>query len=97
MTNAAIATDFHQSLDIETDFSFEVAFDVQMLFDVITNETDLIFTQILDANIGIDAGLFQNLLRSCKADTIDVGKSVFNSLVARKIHAGDSCHFLPPK
>ena len=62
MAVAAIALDVDQALDVHLDVFAEIAFDVSLVLDHLTDAVDLFFAQILDLLEGINIRLLQNLL-----------------------------------
>ena len=98
MTHAAIAADFTQPLDVHSGLPAQVAFDDIVMLDGITQLGFLFLGQVLDADIGVDTGHFQNLGCTGGADAIDIGQSNFDPLVAGKINTRNTCHILsaPP-
>ena len=68
------------------------------MLDRITQLGFLFLGQVLDADIGVDTGHFQNLGCTGGADAIDIGQSNLDPLVAGKINTRNTCHILsaPP-
>ena len=76
---AAIALDVHQALDVHRDVLAEIAFDVALVLNDLTDAVDLVFAQILDllegstfafSRILSDAGLpipkmYVSAIRAC--------------------------------
>ena len=62
MSYSTVATDFHKTFDIEHDVTSQIAFDVQIVFDIVTYFNDLFFGQIFYTGVGIDARLGEQLL-----------------------------------
>ena len=54
MTNASIALDLHQSLDVEGYIAAQITFYDQMVFNVLTQLRGLLLGQVLYAGIRID-------------------------------------------
>ena len=75
MSDTSVAADLGQSLDIEFDFSFEIAFDAQVVVDVLTDLSYLVFRQIPDSGIGIDPGSRKDLVGSDISTLFSRGKS----------------------
>src|SRR5690606_21928028 len=48
--------------------------------------------QILDADVLVDPGLFEDLVRAGAPDAVDVGQGDDHALVARDVDAGETCH-----
>ncbi len=92
MAQAAVAADFHQPLDVHGDLLAEIAFDAALLLDHPADLPDVVFRQILDADVGADAGFLQDGVRSHPPDAVDVGETNLDALGARKINASNTCH-----
>src|SRR4051812_42631888 len=92
MTHAAIASDFHQSLDVHRDLLAEIAFHAPLLFDHAADLAHVVFGQILDAKVAADAGFLKDQVRADPPDAEDVSETDFNPLGARKIDACYTCH-----
>jgi hypothetical protein len=60
MSQTAIATDVHQSLDVHLDAFAKVAFDFTLRFQNRANPTQLVFTQISHASIEINSSFFEH-------------------------------------
>ena len=80
MTDATVAADLHQALDVQRNFTTEVTFDLQVVLDVIAQLADVGLGEILHASVGVDAHFRQHLLRSLQTDAVDVGQAVLHSL-----------------
>ena len=96
MTEATVGTDFHEPLDVHGDFLAEIAFDAMLLFNDLANMVDLVVVQFANLGVETDAGRGQNLAGLRAPDAIDIGKGDFDSLIRRKIHAGDTRHLRNP-
>ena len=57
MTNAAIAADFDEPLDVHGDFTPEVALYLAVMINVLSQFVNIRFGQILDPDVGVNAGL----------------------------------------
>ncbi len=64
MTGAAIAADLSQTLDVQRDLTAQVAFHDVAVVDGFTKLGFVGLGQILDAGVGVDASLRQDLLRT---------------------------------
>ena len=74
VTNATVAVDLLEALQIEWQFPAEVAFDnVVVGLDVGDDGTQLLVGQFTGAGIWIDINLLQNLFGEAWADAVDVG------------------------
>ena len=95
MTIAAIGADFDQPLDVHGDVLAEIAFHAAFLLDDLADAIDFIFTQIADLLRRLHAGRPEDAGRARVSNTEDVGKGDLDVLVARKIHACNTCHKYP--
>jgi hypothetical protein len=86
MTDSAVAADILHSLDIVCDFSAEIAFYGIFVFDDFTELSYVIISKILYSRIGINAGLFEDLLGRCKTDTENVGQTDLDALFSGKVY-----------
>ena len=80
MTNAAVAADFDQSLDVQSNVSSQVALNNVMMIDVFTQLGSVFFGQILDTDVGIDTGSSENVFSGFLADTVNIGQADFDAL-----------------
>ena len=62
MTDAAVAANFHQTLDVQLNITAQIAFYFNLV-DFLTNRIYLLFRQILNTDILADSALFQNRSR----------------------------------
>src|SRR3954447_15448074 len=90
----APAADFHQPLDVHRDFLAEVSFHATLLFNHPADLPDVVFRQVLDADVGADARRGQDVVRPLPADAVDVGQADFDPLRAREIDTSNTCHML---
>ena len=89
MSDSAVAVDLDHALDVESDVTAEVTFNVVVLFDLFSELRGLFLGEILRSLIGIDPGNLQNVLRALESDTVNVGESDLNSLVVWNINTGN--------
>jgi len=94
MPGAAIPADLRQALDVQCNLTAEVALDGEVLVDHFTKCGFLILGQILDADIRVDLGHFQDLLSACSANTVDVGQTDLDSLLTGQVNTSNTCHLL---
>ena len=73
MTQAAVATQVHQALDLHVDVTTQVTFGGE-LRDFATQGFDLLVAQILDLSGWVYTSVCTDLLCSSATDTIDVGQ-----------------------
>ena len=62
VTNAAIAADFDEPLDVHGDFTPEVALYLAVMINVLSQFVNIRFGQILDPDVGVNAGLAKDVL-----------------------------------
>jgi hypothetical protein len=94
MTQAAIAPDVHQSLDIHRDFAPEVAFYTELFVDDVAQPLDFIFRQVPHPCVGTYASSLEELLACMQSNTVDIGESYFYALFSREVYAGNTCHLV---
>ena len=94
MTDAAIAADLRQALDVQRNLTAEVALDGEVLVNHFTKCGFLILSQILHADIRVDLGHFQDLLCTCSANTVDIGQTDLDSLLTGQVNTSNTCHLL---
>src|SRR4051812_34950841 len=93
---AAEAADFHQPLDVHGNLLAEIALNAALLLDHLADVPDVVFGQILDADVGADPGRLQDRVRAEPSDAIDVGETNLDALGPREINACNSRHSLIP-
>jgi hypothetical protein len=64
MTKAAIAANLHQPLDVHRDLFAEIAFDAPLLFNHATDLPNVLFGEVLDADVGADSCRAQDIVRT---------------------------------
>src|SRR2546423_611937 len=72
VTNASVAPDIHEPLDVHRDFGAQRALDAKILFDRLPKLVGIRIAQIANALLGIDAGRLENASRQGTADSEDV-------------------------
>src|SRR5580765_4089355 len=92
----AEAADLHQPLDVHGDVLAQVTFHAALLLDHLADVPDVVFGQILDADVGADPGRLQNRVRAEPSDAIDIGETNLDALGPREINACNSRHSLIP-
>ena len=92
MTDTAVAADLGQALDVERNFTAEVALNGVVFVNNFTQSGLLIFCQILDADVAIHTGCLQDVLRAFSADTVDISQTDFDSLITGQVNTSNTCH-----
>ena len=84
MTDAAVATDVHQSLDVQLNGRAELAFDLESLLgDGVTDRGDLVVAPLLNLQFGIHVGLFEDRQGGAATDPVDIGQPYIPSFISR--------------
>src|SRR6476619_2974782 len=92
MSQAAIAAEVHQPLDVDADLTTEIAFDHIVAVDHFADLQHFLVAQLADATIRGDLHLLDDLGRVLLADAMDVLKRDQHALVGWDIHAGNTGH-----
>ena len=92
MTQAAVAADFNQALDIQTNLTAQVAFYGVVTLDDFTQLSSLVLGQVLYAGIRIDTSLCKNVIGQLPSDAVDVGQADLYALFTGKVNTGNTCH-----
>ena len=93
MANAAIASDVHETFDVELDFAAKVTFDFVIVANDFTNFGGLVVGPVLDFDVDVNAGFFEDFFCARTADAKDVGQGDFTSFVLGEVNSHDSyCH-----
>ena len=93
MAGATEGLDLNQALDVQSHVAAQIALNEDVsLIDVVTDLSLVIEGQVLDAGIGVDASGSQDLVGRGLADTINIGETHLNALLAGQVNAGNTCH-----
>jgi hypothetical protein len=92
MTQAAIATKVHQTLNVHRDFTAQVTLYRIVPINHFADPGQFVFPKLIHALGGFDGAFAQNLYRSGRANACDVSQRDQHSLVGRDVNAGDTCH-----
>ena len=95
MTNAAVAAEINETLDIHGDFTSEIAFDC-VLGNFSANLIDLILCEISKLNVFRKTGSLEDVGCAIAADTIDTGKRNYGMLLIRNVNASYTGHYDTP-
>src|ERR1051326_7836459 len=94
MTQATVAAEVHQPLDVDTGLAAKIALDEVVAVDHFADLQDFLVAQLADATILRDLDLLDDLGRVLLADAMNVLERDQNALVGRDIHAGNTGHGL---
>src|SRR5262249_12836677 len=92
MTQAAVATEVHQALDVDAGLATKIALDNIVAVDHFADLQDFGVAQLADATFQGDLYLLHDLGRAPLADAMDVLQRDQHALVGRDIHAGNTGH-----
>src|SRR6266403_5108961 len=94
MTQAAIAAEIHQTLDVHAGFATQIAFDQIVAVDHFADLQHFLIAQLRYAAIIGNLDFLQDVGRILLADAMDVLERDQHALVGRNIHAGNTGHGL---
>jgi hypothetical protein len=98
MTQATIATDVHQPLDVHLYTLAQVALNLSLCFQDGTDPAQLVLTQVLNPSVDIYSSLFENGRCPWAANAVDVSQSDLRPFVRWKVNTSYTCHYnLSPK
>ena len=96
MTEATVATDVHQTLDVHRGFTAQITFNGEGC-DLVADFFQIGVGQILHL-LGIsDAACLADLAGAGATNAEDGGQANFSMFVRRNVDASDTCHFRPLK
>src|SRR5579884_337029 len=91
VTQTPIAADLHQTAYAQLVLAPQIAFHPVIALQDLAHPGRLRFGHIAHARIRVDARRRHDFLGAGQTDAIDIGKRVFDSLVAWQIHARNTC------
>src|SRR5262245_44632992 len=94
MTQAAIAAEVHQTLDVDADLTTQVALDEIVAVDHFANLEDFLVGQLIDTTVLRDLHLLHDFAGNPRADTMDVLQRDQHALVGGNVYAGNTGHGL---
>ena len=94
MTQAAIAAEVHQALDVHRDFAAQIALDEIVAVDRLADLQNLGVGQLVDPALGGNADLLADLLGLVGADAVNVLQTDDDALAGRNVDARDTSHVL---
>jgi len=96
MTQASVAANVHETLDIGADIAAEVAFDLMLAFKLFAEFVHFVRIEVVDVALPADASIVTNLKGGSTANTINIRKSDIHAFAAGKLNASYSCHSCTP-
>jgi hypothetical protein len=97
VTEATVAAEVHEALDVHGDFATEVALDHVVGVDRFADLEDFGVRQLVHAASGFDAELAGDFLGFGRANAVDVRKRDFYALRRRKVHTCDTGQTASPE
>jgi hypothetical protein len=94
MTQAAIAGQIHQTLDVHRGFAAKIALNRMITIDRFADLQDFLVRQVVHTAGVIDTDLVDNLASLERADTVNVGERDQNALVGGDIYPGNTSHLI---
>src|SRR5690242_3005145 len=96
MAQAAIGAKVHQPLDVHRHLAAEIAFDLVVAVDRLTDRQHLGVRQLVDATLHRNADLLHDLLGEGRADAMDVLQRDHDALVGWDVDASNTGHAVSP-
>ena len=94
MTQAAIAAEVHQTLDVDADLTTQIALDEIVAVDHFADLEHFSVAELIDATIHGNLHLLQDLTGDLLTDAMDVLERDQHALVGGNVHAGNTGHGL---
>ena len=95
VTDTPVATDVHQTLDVQLYFGTKVTLHLILGTDDFTYFCRLVVGPIFHFDVFVNAGFTQNGISRATTDTIDIGQGDLSSLILRQVYTNNSyCHIL---
>ena len=82
VSQAAVTTDVHQSLDVHLDLLAKISFDPTLLVNDISNSIDFFFSQLADTFVDVYSRFTKNLIRTRAPYPVNIRKANFRSFVS---------------
>jgi hypothetical protein len=92
MAHATVTANFDQPFYIHLYFAAKIAFDLEVLGDIFTQQANVTFGHVLNTHIRVYPGVRKDFVRARRSDPKNIGQSYFDPLGARKINTFNSCH-----
>src|ERR1044072_7767971 len=92
MSQAAIRTDVHQTLDVHLNALAQIALDLALRFKDRANATQLVFAQVHDMRVHFDRRFVQGRRAARSANPVNVSKPNFWPLIGGKVSPRYTSH-----
>ncbi len=94
MTQPAVTTEIHESLDVHVDLATKVTLDLEVLVDALADSLHVRVVEVLCALALRNLCNLADLLRVMRADPVDVLQRNHRVFPTRKVDACDTSHVL---
>jgi hypothetical protein len=94
MAEPTIATEVHEPLDVHVDFAPQVAFDLEVLVDALTDLLDVVLVEIVCSLALRNTRCRANVLRVMRPNPVDVLQRNHRMFPTWEVDACDTCHSL---
>src|SRR5258707_2400696 len=95
VAEGTIGLDFNEALDVEGDVLAEIAFDLALSFNDLTDAVQRVLVERAELRERFDVRLRENLGGARVADSEDVSESDARLFVVRDIDSSNTCHGVP--
>ena len=92
VTQAAVAAQVHQPLDVHLHVAAQVALDAVVGVDDLADRLGVHLTQVVDLRGRVDLGARTDLAGRGKTDAVQVRQRVEDVLATGEVNACDTCH-----
>ena len=96
MTQAAVAAQVHQTLDVHRGFATQVAFNLIIAVDGFADLQDLSVSQLIYTTISRNNELLDDFLCEFLNNHVNIRQRNNNALCSRDVDASDTCHAYSP-
>jgi hypothetical protein len=96
VTQATVATQILQTLDVHRHFAAKIAFDLVVAVDGFADRQHFSVGQLVDTAISRYLDLFHDLGGKLRADTVDVLDCDDHAFRGRNVNTGNTCHLCSP-
>jgi hypothetical protein len=96
MTQATIAAEIHEALDVHRDFTAKIAFNLEIFVDEFADLQQLGFKQLVDALVRLKAGAGANIERELRTNAVQIPKGNVKRFLIRNIYTCNTRHALSP-
>jgi hypothetical protein len=92
VTQSTVGLDVDEALDVHADVLAEIAFDITLVLDDLTDTVNLVFAEILDLLEWVNIRGSQDTQRTWVTDPVNVSEPDPSLLLAGQIDASYTCH-----